>query len=539
MGKITTEEWIKRAREIHGDKYDYSKSEYINARTNITMICHEKDEHGVKHGEFSITPNHHLQGQGCPKCKRGFSVKKTENFIEKSKLIHGDKFDYSEVKYIKNNLKVRIICHEKDKLGEEHGEFLMRPNDHLMGVGCPKCGNKRRSELKKYSLNEFIEKAKKIHGDKYDYSKVEYKGSLIEVCIICPIHGEFWQIPNAHLNGQGCPECAKSKIWDTRGRISTEEFVEKAKKVHVDKYDYSKVEYVNGKTKVCIICHEKDEDGNKHGEFWQTPHIHLSGHGCPICGNSVKSTTEKFIEKAKVIHNNKYDYSKIDYKGNKIKICIICHEKNENGVEHGEFWQVPNEHLSGKGCSKCNIGKIGNNIRLTTEEFIKRAKEIHGNKYDYSKVNYIDKKTKVCITCPVHGEFWQTPNNHLHDKAGCPICKESKLEGKIALLLDNNTIKYERQKKFPWLGALSLDFYLPDYNIAIECQGRQHFEPVTAFGGEEEFKKILERDTRKSSLCEENDVKLILYSEERFKKYNPSLYYNEEELLKAIKEKDI
>ena len=128
----------------------------------------------------------------------------------------------------------------------------------------------------------------------------------------------------------------------------------------------------------------------------------------------IKLTTENFIERANKIHGNKYDYSKVKYVNNSTKICIIC-------PEHGEFWQTPSNHLAGKGCIKCRHVKVGNIRRKTLKSFIDEAKSIHGNKYDYSKMDYITAEKKVCIICPEHGEFWQNPSSHLNG-AGCPKC---------------------------------------------------------------------------------------------------------------------
>ena len=343
------------------------------------------------------------------------------------------------------------------------------------------------------NTQEFIEKAKKIHGDKYDYSKVEYVNSHTKVCIICPEHGEFWQAPRHHLKGSGCPNCA-GKI-----RLTTEEFIRKAKEVHGDRYDYSKVEYINALKKVCIIC-------PKHGEFWQTASEHLRGQGCPKCAHekqisSSTITTEEFIRKAKEVHGDRYDYSKVEYVNTRTKVRIIC-------PEHGEFLQIPNNHLQGQGCPYC-AGKI----RLTTEEFIRKAKEVHGDRYDYSKVEYINALKKVCIICPKHGEFWQIPASHLSGK-GCPNCNESQMEKNTANFLEENNIEYIRQARktdLVWLGRQSLDFYLPKYNIAIECQGIQHFESVAFFGGKREYSDGLKRDLSKYNKCLSNNVKLIYY----------------------------
>lgn len=240
-------------------------------------------------------------------------------------------------------------------------------------------------------------------------------------------------------------------------KLTNKEFIEKAKIIHGDKYDYSKVEYVNAKTKVCIIC-------PKHGEFWQTPDKHLQGHQCIYCNNKRKPSEEEYINKINKIHNYKYDYIKLTYKNKVTKICVICHEKDEDGEEHGEFFVTAHNHLHGCGCPKC-----AKKYRYTTEEIIKKFNKVHSYKYDYSKLEYINYSTKVCIICPEHGEFWQTPDKHLHG-CGCPKCKNSKLEENTEKILKKYNIIFEYQKRFKWLKQQSLDFYLPDYNIAIECQ---------------------------------------------------------------------
>ena len=286
-------------------------------------------------------------------------------------------------------------------------------------------------------------------------------------------------------------------------KLTKEEFIKRAREIHGNKYDYSKVEYINNSTKVCIICPE-------HGEFWQTPNNHLNKKGCCICGGSSKLTKEEFIKRARDVHGNKYDYSKVEYKGMHTKVCIIC-------PEHGEFWQTPANHVHWKQkCPTCT-----NNKKLTTEEFIKRAREVHGNKYDYSKVKYINNYTKVCIICPEHGEFWQTPHHHITNKCECPICNISRLENEVKKLLNKKEIIYKWQVKrniFEWLHQQSLDFYLPDYNIVIECQGEQHFVPIDYFGGINRFVDTIERDRKKKNLVINNGNKIIYIIEKRFEK---------------------
>lgn len=403
-----------------------------------------------------------------------------------------DKYDYSKVNYVDANNKVCIVC-------PEHGEFWQLPFSHLHGCGCHKCATQKTSDKRRLTNEEFINKAKEIHGDKYDYSKVEYINSNTKVCIICPEHGEFWMMPGNHLRGQGCRKCDFSERTKT-----TEEFIKDAIKIYGDRYDYSKVEYKGNKTKVCIIY-------PIHGEFWITPNNFLRGHNCNGIHTN-KLTTEQFIEKARKIHGDKYDYSKVEYVNCDTPVCIIC-------PEHGEFWQEPRGHLRGYGCLKCSPNSLKDN-----RYFIEKAHKVHGNKYDYSKVEYKGTRIKVCIICPEHGEFWQAPSVHLQG-GGCPSCNNSHFETEIFNILNENNIKFIREKTFKWLknkGNLFLDFYLPDYNIAIECQGEQHFAANHFFGDIRGLTKTQYRDYVKFNKCKDKKIK-ILY----FIPYNFEKYYNE------------
>lgn len=304
-------------------------------------------------------------------------------------------------------------------------------------------------------------------------------------------------------------------------RLTTEEFIKKAKEIHGDRYDYSKVVYVSAKKKVCIICPE-------HGEFWMEPANHLSGQNCSKCAGGVSIDTEEFIKRAKRIHGDRYDYSKVKYVNAQVKICIIC-------PIHGEFWQTPNGHLSGKNCPKCVGG-----VRMTQDEFVKRANEVHNFKYDYSKVEYKNAKTKVCIICPEHGAFWQTPEKHIKREQGCPKCNISELEHKVMKVLRDNNINYDFQYPLNWVknkegNYLKLDFYLPEYKIGIECQGRQHFEPVNKFGGEEQFYENRERDKRKLNMCKEHNIDLLYFTETKRCEYPYKVITNLDDLINEIK----
>ncbi len=273
--------------------------------------------------------------------------------------------------------------------------------------------------MAKLTTEEFIKKAREVHGDKYDYSKVEYVNNQTKVRIVCPEHGEFLQRPLVHLNGHECSECGKKKNIESR-RKSLEKFIDEARIVHGDKYDYSKVNYENTSTKVCIICKE-------HGEFWQAPYTHLNGHGCSKCAYESERkrhiySQEEIIEKLRSIFGVRYSYEKVVYKSMKTPITLVCHEKDANGVEHGEFSMRPDNIFSGKqGCPKCYDDRRSRLQRKPIEKFVEEANKVHGGLYEYHKVEYVNGKTKVCIVCPIHGEFWQSPTNHLKGK-GCPYC---------------------------------------------------------------------------------------------------------------------
>jgi hypothetical protein len=316
MKAKTTEQFIIEAKEVHGDKYDYSKVKYSNKNTKVCVICPE-------HGEFWQRPSDHLAGRGCPECGRKRSTGKkitTVSFIKEAKEIHENKYDYSKVEYRGALNKICIIC-------PEHGEFWQRPSDHLAGRGCPECAKKKMGP-KKYDNNVYIEKCKIIHGNKYDYSKLEYKGSTQKVCVICPKHGKFWIEASHHLQGYGCPMCSKEKILE-ESRIN---FIERSKKIHFNKYDYSKCVYNGWNKKVKIIC-------PKHGEFKQLAGVHVSGGGCPKCNSSkLEEMVRKVLTENSIDFEEQYTSKIFGEKQNKL-ICDF-YIKNINcviecqGIQH-------------------------------------------------------------------------------------------------------------------------------------------------------------------------------------------------------------
>jgi len=222
-----------------------------------------------------------------------------EEFIKKATNVHGNKYDYSKVVY-----KPAIVVNGKQKktkiciICRIHGEFYQFSQNHLQGENCPNCNNR----CKKYTKEEFIKKSEQIHGKKYDYSKVIYTNVVTKICIVCDIHGQFYQTPQGHLAGNGCHKCSTD-----RQRLKLEDFINKAKLVHGNEFNYSKVDYKNAREKICIICED-------HGEFYQKPYSHLEGVGCPHCNDS---KGESAIKKWLIQHNVHYypQYKFDDLKG--------------------------------------------------------------------------------------------------------------------------------------------------------------------------------------------------------------------------------
>jgi len=272
----------------------------------------------------------------------------TEEFIEKAKAIHGNRYDYSLVEYITNKDKVKIIC-------KEHGIFEQRAIKHLCGQGCGECKGSSISKSKiKRTAGTFEIRAKQTHGDKYNYDSVVFKGMRHKVKILCKKHNiYFLQTPDSHIRGANCKKCGiDSRLLIILNRTKLK-FILKAKQTHNNTYNYSKSKYLNGHTIVEIYC-------KKHNHYFkQFPQNHIKGAKCPKCVNEInpcRSTVEDFITKAKIVHTDMYKYNKVVYINAKTNVKIYCMQCKVY------FKQVPSNHLVGKGCPNCaehgfNYGK--------------------------------------------------------------------------------------------------------------------------------------------------------------------------------------
>ena len=317
----------------------------------VTFIC-------PIHGRFRKTIRQLMKGCGCPACdaafKSGFKTQggsSAESFVAKASYIHNGYYDYSKAVYTSRNDDVCIIC-------PEHGEFWQKPVNHLAGQGCRQCRNRRIGDALRKPSDDFVRQALEVHGQTYDYTKVDYVNGHTPVCIICPKHGEFWQNPSGHLSGKGCPDCAVEKVAAAHTQ-TPEEMLDRFRQVHGDFYDYGKAVFGTALTPITITC-------PVHGDFQQTPSLHYKGSGCPECAkNSAASvrrgSTDGFLSKARRIHGGAYNYRLVDYRNSKTPVKLVC------GI-HGVFEQRPNDHLGGHGCPTC--AKVTRGRSNASEEFL-------------------------------------------------------------------------------------------------------------------------------------------------------------------------
>lgn len=424
---MTQEEFIKRAKEIHGERYGYSLVDYINSQSKVKIIC-------SIHGEFSQIANNHLRGKGCSICGIKSRVEKQslsfEDFKKRAIEIHKNKYEYSSDDYINSTSKAKIIC-------KIHGVFFQQAISHLQGCGCPKCRGRKSREKQIRSLEKFITQAKEIHGYTYSYEKSIYLGSDENMIITCKLHGDFFQNPYNHIKRKrGCQACSGGI------KKSKEYYIEKANIVHNFKYDYSKIGDCNSKEKVEIIC-------SHHGSFFLNFDSHINRkRGCQNCQTvrNIKYTKEEFVALSNKKHNFKYNYDKSDYKGRDSNVVIEC-------PQHGDFIQIASDHFfNGSGCPKCL------NIVRNLQEFIDKANIVHDNRYDYSLFEYINSHTRGIIICKEHGNFTQNPNNHLFGQK-CPECAK-----------ENNIGVYTEKtfKKFPEMKNKSAVLYFFRLSNEIE-----------------------------------------------------------------------
>ena len=374
------------------------------------------------------------------------------------------------------------------------------------------------------TINEYIEKVKKKYNNFYDYSKTYFRKREDRITIICPKHGEFTLIARNHLEGAICPQCKKEELHNKNIKRLKEKFYKKCDELYNGFYDYSKSIFESREDNIIVIC-------PKHGEFTINVRSHMGGAICPKCRNLIKNkkpklTTEEFIKKCIKKYSNKFTYENtifIDYNTPTKVTCKI----------HGEIEIIPKHFLydSKFGCKYCSV----DSTTLTYEDFIEKAREIHGDKYDYSKVEYNGNKNKVCIICPKHGEFWMTPNAHLSQKQNCPKCNNhiSKWELEINDFIKSINVEIDTNNR-EILDGKEIDILISSFNVGIECDGLIYHSEL--------YNKDKNYHITKTNIAKEKNIQLIhifedewLYKKEIVKSRLNNLFYKNEYKIYARK----
>lgn len=386
--------------------------------------------------------------------------------------------------------------------------------------------------MKKLTKSEFVENfSKRFPNKNFDFSDSVYIDTKTPMDVICDKGHKFTIRPNDLMCGTGCDICGGTK------KMTTEEFKEKGTFVHNGYFKYYNTFYEGSDKNVIVTC-------PIHGDIEVKANNHLNGANCKYCSREKithkitklpqvnKSTKKLNLEEFKQRLYNKWGdtyYVKEgeQYIKNDIQLKIIC-------KIHGEFPITPNHILGGRGCPIC-----GRNKPKTKEEIIEQIKEAHPlSDYDFSLIKYKNIHTPIKIKCNKCGTiFKNSAANIIYGKNGCPGCNQSYMENEIEYVLQQNNILYEKQKTFTWLKDkryLRLDFYLPNSNIAIECQGMQHFTNVLFGKGCETLQKIRHRDNLKKQLCDNNSIKLIYYANYHFD-FPYNIFTDKDEMINYIK----
>ena len=373
------------------------------------------------------------------------------------------------------------------------------------------------------TFEEAIERANKVHNNKYDYSEFEYKNMKTKSTIICHNHNEgkphrFYKSISEHTHKTSRTGCNLCSI---RPLVTQESFIKNAEEVHGDRYILDKIKYVNAHTKITIGC-------RIHGYFDKTACEFIRGRGCSDCYElqyekkrmiklnkeklkKPKLNEESFRKQAKEVHGDKYILDKVKFVNLSTKVIIECRK-------HGEFQQSPYKHINGSGCPKCS-GR-----GLTRDEIIEKANEVHDNEYNYDDFVYVDSSTPSWITCKEHGKFKQTMSKHIKENKGCSMC-HNKTEGiLLKLLKENFNCKIIHNRGFDWCkkkGKLRYDFIIEDLKCIIELDGLQHFNQVWNWSPPEEQ---LENDTFKNEKALENGYSMI-------RVLQPDIYNNKRDVI--------
>lgn len=574
----TTDEFISEAISIHGKKYVYDNVKYNRNSEKVEIIC-------PTHGIFWQTPKAHLKRQGCPKCaiyknssNKRYSI---EEIISKFREKHGERYGYEKVNYVNFNTKVIVTC-------PVHSDFEVLPSSHCK-FGCKKCYYEIIGEKLKKSLENFKKQCSEKHNNFFDYSLVSYKNNRTKVEIICPLHGSFWQTPESHLCGNGCPGCKNSK---SKGEDKISLFLTKNKIKYIQQYIFNDCRNINPLPfdfylpdyNICIefdgVQHTNknsyyyrediEVNDNIKNKYCDKNNIKLLRLSYTIL-NNIESHLIKYLTNLKILSNKqkkdnfvrkgielwgyKYNYDRVDYIDSKTPVII--------GYKGLWYKQTPNKHLQGKKIelqekmisnenfillskniwgdrfdySKCEYLGTNNKIVLydkeknkwieqtakshlkghevikkRLEELIAMCNLVHDFKYSYDIKNYKNLNSVIDINCSLHGIFQLKAASHIYGSC-CSKCDEYFFNKNVISFLNRYHINYSKQYRFKECRnkyELPFDFYIPSMRVCIDFRGKQNYEPSKYFGGVESYNQLLINNRIKLEYCEEHFIELII-----------------------------
>lgn len=427
--------------------------------------------------------------------KKGF-----EAFVEKANKIHNNKYKYVKESYIKSTENCTIIC-------PRHGEFFKRPDVHTnQGQGCPDCSTENRlnhDNLKWYTVD--IEKL--IEDKSFVYiPEKDFVFKKTKLKFYCDIHKEFTRTIIDIESGKGCKECDKLKYQEEQRLKRKQEFLEKASKLHKNRYNYDGIDYQGAFNIIQIYCNTC----KKH--FPQKPREHLQGNGCQICGKNaskdkLKITLDKFLIRVKGLYEG-IDYSKLSFESIEDIGIFICEE-------HGEYEQKVSNHLRHKGCEGCVKDNIKKVLSLTEKEFLERVKT--NTKYDYSFVVYKGLRETIQLKCKKHDYLFDTtPYAMLYYSEHtnlCPKCQKktkSVKESEIKDFLETQGLKVIQSYRPKWLKGKEIDLYVPELNLGVEYNGViTHHSSVTNIPFFDNRTKDSDYHLNKYITCKNNNLDLL------------------------------
>lgn len=462
---------------------------YINAKTKITHYCL------IHNIYWEASPSCILQGCGCKLCKKdklSNSLTKThKEYVEKLKDINPNIEVIDE--YIDSNTKIKHHCLLHDVIWES------KPSNTLQGKGCKECMKEKVANKNKKSHNNYVDELYFINPN--IVVKEKYVNSYTAILHECVLHNITWMgIPASVLASLGCPQCIKEKLGHSLHKTH-EEYLDELKIKNPNVIPLEK--YINSKTP---ILHYHKNCGHK---TKMQPSTVLEGKGCLLCkgikiSKGLSKTHEQFVQEMYAINENIEIQSEYINGNNKVQCkCKIC----EN------IWNARANHLlQGHGCPICSISIVADKLRKEKEVFIQELLII--NPYIEVLGDYKTTNQKILCRCKNCSFEWNATPAKLLNKRGCPVCNESIGERTINIFLTINTIPYIKYHKYNDLigvgnRLLSYDFYLPQYNLLIEFQGKQHEKPIEFFGGEEQFKIQQEHDRRKRNYAKEHNINLL------------------------------